>query len=85
MSSYDPPEEDDRTSSHDPGVQEREITEERQFSDVVTELDRTDWAIIAALLSIPAGLLTAILVLQFIPEYQDTAYAILRWLLDLLP
>lgn len=82
MSSYDPPEDKDDTSSRDPGVQEKEIVDQRQFSAIFDRLDRVDYLVIGVLLAVPAGILTTILVLQFVPEYQETARQIVQSIID---
>ncbi|QSG09383.1 hypothetical protein [Halapricum desulfuricans] len=84
MSSYDPPEEDETESSYDPGVKERDVTDEREFRDVLLEADRTDYIVYGFLLGIPAGILTTIIVWHFVPNFPETAEAFLRWLLDLV-
>ncbi|MCU4718334.1 hypothetical protein [Halapricum hydrolyticum] len=84
MSSYDPPEEDESTSSYDPGVKEREVTDKREFKDLLLEADRIDYIVYGVLLGIPAGILTTILVWHFIPGFSETAEALLRWLLDVV-
>lgn len=80
MSSYDPPEETEDGSSYDPGVTEREITDQREFSDLTDDFDIFDYALFGILLGIPAAILTALLVTILFPEYQETAGEILRWL-----
>lgn len=85
MSSWIPPENKEDESSHDPGVKEREITEEREFSDRVGNYDWIDYVVLAVLASIPAAFLTMILLWELFPEYQDTAGAIVREIIDLLP
>ena len=84
MSSYDPPEEEGSQSTHDPGVKEREITDGREFRDVLEGADRIDYTVYGFLLGIPAGILTTILVWHFVPEFSETAEALLRWLLDVV-
>jgi len=79
MSSYDPPEENEDDSSHDPGVKGREITEQREFSGLLTDLGRSDYVLIGILLSIPASILTALLITMLFPDYQETAGEIVRW------
>lgn len=83
MSSYQPPEEDDSTSSHDPGQKEKEITDSREFAETISELDRIDYVLLGVLSSIFAGILTTILVLQFVPEYAETAERIVEQFLEL--
>lgn len=84
MSSYDPHEEEERGSSRDPGVKEKEITDEREFSDAIGKLDKKDYIVYGVLLGLPAGALTTFLVLHFVPEFAETAEALLQWLWDLL-
>ncbi|QSG15165.1 hypothetical protein [Halapricum desulfuricans] len=84
MSSYDPPEEQEGGSSHDPGIKEKEVVDERDFQDVLAESDRVDYIVFGVLLGIPASILTTILVWYFVPGFSDTAEALLRWLWDLL-
>jgi hypothetical protein len=85
MSSYDPHEEESTGSSRDPGVKEKEITDEREFSDTFAKLDGTDYIVFGTLLGLPAGALTIFLVLHFVPGFPDTAESLLRWLWDLFP
>lgn len=80
MSSYDSPEESEDGSSHDPGVKEGEITEQREFSTVITGLDRSDYILLGILLSLPAGLLTAFLLSALFPEFHETAGEVIRWI-----
>jgi len=86
MSSYDPPADAEETQadSHDPGVQGREIVEARDLSAVVTGFDTVDYIKIGAVIGLPAGLLTVILVLQFVPDVQDTVGVLVRWLKEFL-
>jgi len=81
MSSYEPPEESEEETSRDAGAQGKEVVDSREFSDVVGGMDRIDYLILAAVLGVPAGLLTVVLVLQFFPEFQDTAGELVRQLL----
>lgn len=87
MSSYDPPEEEEREegSSHDPGVQAQEVTENRRMPDAFYDLDRSDFVTLGVLFGIPTGLLAALLLWQFAPEIQDAAGDIVRNLFELLP
>jgi hypothetical protein len=85
MSSYDPPEEEEEGSSHDPGVKEKEITEERDFNDSLDKLTLTDYILYGVMLGLPAGALTLFLVLTFVPEFSETAEAFLQWLWDIIP
>jgi hypothetical protein len=83
MSSYDPIEdEDDRAASTDPGVKEKEIADQRDFADVVSDFDRVDYLVLGVLIGVPAGLLTIVLILHFFPDFQNTAGAFVRWLVD---
>ncbi|MFW6018230.1 MAG: hypothetical protein ACOCPX_05365 [Halapricum sp.] len=84
MSSYDPPEEGERGSSHDPGVKERDITDEREFGEILLEADNVDYIVFGVLLGIPASILTTILVWHFVPGFSETAEALLRWLLEVI-
>lgn len=79
MSSYDPPDESDDDSSYDPGVKEREVTDQREFVGLLDGFDRFDYALFGILLSVPAAISTAFLVTILFPEYQDTAGDIVRW------
>jgi hypothetical protein len=80
MSSYDPlgEAEETRDTSTSPGVKGKEVVEQREFSDVLMQLDKVDYLIIGMLVGVPAGLLTTILVLQFIPGYEATAERVVR-------
>jgi hypothetical protein len=80
MSSYDSPEESEDGSSHDPGVKEGEITEDRELSGAIADLDRSDYIVIGMLLSLPAGLLTAFLLSMLFPEFHETAGEVVRWI-----
>ena len=84
MSSYESTEEKEDGSSHDPGVKEKEVVEEREFSTTLYGLEPTDFVLVAILLSIPAGFLTVIFLMEVFPEYQDTAGVVVRGVLDLL-
>jgi len=84
MSSYESTEENEDGSSHDPGVKEKEVVEEREFSTTLYSLERTDFLLLAVLLGIPAGFLTVIFLMEVFPEYQDTAGVVVRGVLDLL-
>lgn len=79
VSSYDPPDESEDGSSYDPGVKEREITDNREFSELVGDFDIFDYALFGILLGIPAAILTGLLVSILFPEYQETAGDIIRW------
>lgn len=79
MSSYDPPDESEDGSSYDPGVTEREITDQREFSDLAGDFDISDYVLFGILLGIPAAILTGLLVSILFPEYQETAGEITRW------
>ena len=83
MSSYEPPEEDQRESSHDPGVKEKEIVDSREFKEVLYEFDRTDYVLLGLVSSVGAGMLTTILVLVFVPDYVELAERIVEAFLDL--
>lgn len=85
MSSWNPSEETERGSRYSPGVQEREIHDQREFSEVVYDFDRMDYVFLGVLASVPASILTMLLVLAFYPEYQHTAGEIVRILLEFLP
>lgn len=78
MSSYDPTESKDDGSSHDPGVKEGEVVDQREFSDVLYDLERWEYLMIGALLSVPTAILTAIAVLQLFPGFEETAADLLR-------
>lgn len=80
MSSYDPLEEEEKGSSRDPGVKEKEITDEREFTDVLSKLDRTEYIVAGVLLGLPSSALTIFLVMHFVPGFPDTAEALLEWL-----
>lgn len=85
MSSWNPPEEQDRRSSHDPGVKGREVIERREFSESIYALDWTDYAVFGVLAGIPASFLTVILLWEFFPGFQDTAGLVVRTVMELLP
>ncbi|MUV89276.1 hypothetical protein GJ629_04660 [Halapricum sp. CBA1109] len=85
MSSYDPPEKEETGSSQDPGVKEKEITEEREFRSTLAGLSRSDFILYGAALGLPAGGLTILLMTYLFPGFEDTAAEWLRWLWDLLP
>jgi hypothetical protein len=85
MSSYDPPEEEETGSSQDPGVKEKEITEEREFRSTLAGLSRSDYVLYGAALGIPAGGITILLLSYFAPGFGDTAAELMQWLWDLLP
>jgi hypothetical protein len=82
MSSWDPPGDKNDGSSHDPGVKEREVTDERDLSATLYNLDWTDYLLIGIGLSIPASILTALFLWEFFPEFQDTAGDIVRGIID---
>jgi len=84
MSSYDPIEDSDERTTHDPGVHEGEIVDERDFTDWLDDLDRVNYAEIGGLAGVLAGVLTAILVVTLFPEYQSTAGRIVRWIFGLI-
>ena len=86
MSSYDPIGEAEETSdtSTSPGVKGKQVVEEREFSQVVTGFDTTDYLKFGALIGLPAGLLTTVLVIQFVPGYEATAEMIVRQVGNLL-
>lgn len=86
MSSYDPPGEAEETSdtSTNPGSKGKEVVEQREFSMVIVGLHKTDFLKLGALIGLPAGLLTTILVIQFVPSYEATAEMMLRQVGDLL-
>lgn len=79
MSSYDPPEESEDGSDFDPGMKEREITEQREFSELLVNFDHQDYILFGLILGIPAGVLTGVLLGILFPEYQRTAGEIVRW------
>ena len=83
MSSYDPPDESDEEGRRDPGAQGKEVYDNRDFSEVVTDLDRIDYVKIGVVLSFPAGLVTAALVFQFFPGVVDWAGEVVRRLLGI--
>ena len=85
MSSWEPPEEKPSGSSYDPGVMGKEIVDRRGFSETLRDRSRTDYVLFGMLLSIPAGFLTTILVSEFFSEFRDTASAIVREVIQLLP
>ncbi|EMA31523.1 MULTISPECIES: hypothetical protein [Haloarcula] len=80
MSSYDPPEESEDGSNFDPGVKEKEITEQREFSDLLGNFERQDYILFGLVLGIPAGILTGVLLGIMFPEYQRTAGEVVRWI-----
>ncbi|MDS0281538.1 hypothetical protein [Haloarcula onubensis] len=82
MSSYEPPENSDEESGHEPGPSGKEVVDSRQFSDVVGGWDRTDFILFAGVLGLPAGLLTVLIVVYLFPGLQDTAGVFVRWLLE---
>jgi len=82
MSSWDPSEEEEADSSHDPGVKGREVQENRDFSDSLFDFSKIDYIVIGMLLSIPAGFLTALLLWEFFPEFQDIAGDIVRDIIE---
>jgi hypothetical protein len=84
MSSWEPPEEEEQDSSYDPGVQEGEVAEERDFSETLADLDSIDYLVLGILISIPAALLSIILLLEFYPGFQDTAGAAIEGLINAL-
>jgi uncharacterized membrane protein len=84
MSSWKPPEEEERDSSYDPGVQEGEVAEERDFSETLADLDSIDYLMLGILISIPAAILSILLLLEFYPGFQDAAGDIVGGLLDSL-
>jgi hypothetical protein len=79
MSSYDPSDESDDGSSFDPGVQESEISDYRGVPGRLSGLDRTQYILLGIVLSIPAGILTAFLVMEIFPAYHETAGKIVHW------
>lgn len=84
MSWYKPPEKSEEGSSRSPGVGEKGIIEQQESFEILLDLDRLDYALIALLLSIPAGALTALLVTLLFPEYQETAGVIVRWVSEMI-
>ena len=85
MSSWEPPETEDKGSSHDPGVKGSEVIEGRNLATTVSNFDWTDYVLLAVIASIPTVFLTVILLWELFPEYQDTASAIVGKLIDVLP
>lgn len=82
MSSYEPPEESDREAADDAGATGKGVTDNRQFSDVLGSLDRVDFIVLGVLLAVPAGLVTLVLVVQFVPGFQETAGELFDRVLD---
>lgn len=78
MSSYEPVEESDSGSSHDPGVKEGEVTDERDLSSVVSEFNELEYVTIGLAASIPTAILTMVAVLELFPAYADVAAELLR-------
>jgi hypothetical protein len=85
MSSWQPPESKDDQSSHDPGVKEKEVIEERDFSETIYDLDWADYVVVGVLISIPAGFLATLLLWEFFPSFRDTAGAIVEAVVEMLP
>lgn len=79
MSSYDPPEEAEDGSSYDPGVMEKEISEQREFSDVLVEFDKFEYVLFGLVLSIPAAILTGFLLAILFPGSHETLGEMVRW------
>ena len=82
MSSYDPLEEEDRETSHDPGVKEKEVVDSREFTETLYNFDRSDYVLLGMISSFFASFLTMFFVWVFIPEYIETAERIVEWVLD---
>lgn len=78
VSSYEPVEEDESGSSHDPGVKEGEVTDERELSSVVSEFNELEYVTIGLAATIPTALLTMVAVLELFPAYADVAAELLR-------
>jgi len=78
VSSYEPVEESERGSSHDPGVKEGEVTDERDLSSVVSEFNQLEFVTIGLAASIPTAILTMVAVLELFPAYADVAAELLR-------
>jgi len=88
MSSYDPPEESEDGSSYDPGVKERAVSEQREFPEVVADLDRSDYIVFAMMLGIPAAIVAGFLLVLLFPEQYETVGEVVRrvgeWVADYL-
>lgn len=84
MSSYEPPEDEETGSSHDPGVKEKEVTDSREFTEAIHDFDRSDYVLLGMVSSFFSSVLTMFLVWIFVPEYIETAERIVEWVLGLL-
>ena len=84
MSAYEPPDpdDDDEESGIDPAEKGRDVVENREFDDIVRDLDRVDYVKITVLLALPTSLVMAALVVEFAPGLQDAAGELLRGIVD---
>lgn len=78
MSSYEPLNEENEGSNHDPGAMGSDVTDDRSFSSYFEDWNKSDYALAGAAASIFSGGITTVAVAELYPEYKDTAAEILR-------
>lgn len=78
MSTYEPIEEVEDGSSHDPGVKSKEVSDERELSEHVDRTDRRVRLMLGFAALIPAILMLGIALFQLFPGIAETVLETLR-------